>query len=99
MLGTIVVDEAFFEEKLGEVKYLAKLDEFHPGGIVITDYVADAIRLHNEAYLNKSYEELLGYYTWGDLYGYRGYINGIVETGYRDRYKNLCDSVLRKIPI
>ncbi len=95
LLGTIVVDEAFFEEKLGEVKYLAKLDEFHPGGIVITDYVADAIRLHNEAYLNKSYEELLGYYTWGDLYGYRGYINGIVETGYRDRYKNLCDSVLR----
>ena len=95
LLGTIVVDEEFFEEKLGQVKYLAKLDEFHPGGIIITDYVADAIRLHNVAYLNKPYEELLGQYSWGERYGYRGYINGIIETGYRERYKTLCDSVLR----
>ena len=95
LLGTIVVDEAFFEEKLGGITYLAKVDEFHPGGIVITDYVADAILFHNEAYLAKSYEDLLGYYTWGDLYGCRGYINGIIETGYRERYKDLCDSVLQ----
>ena len=93
LLGTLVVDEAFLEEKFGEVSYLAKLDEFHPGGIIITDYVADAIRAHNVAYLNKPYEELLGNYTWGAMYGYRGYINGIIYTGYKERYQSLCESV------
>lgn len=93
LLGTLVVDEAFLTEKFGEVTYLAKVDEFHPGGIIITDYVADAIRAHNIAYLNKPYEELLGNYTWGALYGYRGYINGIIETGYKEKYRSLCESV------
>ena len=93
LLGTLVVDETFLKEKFGEVTYLAKLDEFHPGGIVITDYVADAIRAHNVAYLNKPYEELLGDYTWGAVYGYRGYINGIIQTGYKERYRSLCESV------
>ena len=96
LLGTLVVDEAFLTEKFGEITYLAKLDEFHPGGIIITDYVADAIRMHNVAYFNKTYEELLGSYTWGASYGYRGYINGIIETGYKERYQDLCASVAMK---
>ena len=36
-LGTIVVDEAFFERKIGGVRYAAKLDNPYPEGVIITD--------------------------------------------------------------
>lgn len=92
LTGVISVDEEFLVSKFGKVEYLAKLDEFHPGGIVITDYVADAIRSHNSKYINKSYDELLGKYLWGDMNLARGYINGIIKTGYKEEFKELFES-------
>ena len=90
-LGTMVVDEEFFERKFGEVTYLAKAEEFHPTGVIITDYVADAIMLSGQVKYAQDYEGLIGGYHWGSSSirnsdGYRGYINGIIYTGYKEKY-------------
>ena len=85
-LGTMVVDEEFFERKFGEVTYLAKAEEFHPTGVIITDYVADAIE--------KNYNSLIGEYRWGSGHngdGSRGYINGIIYTGYKEKYAEVFE--------
>lgn len=93
-LGTVVVDEAFLSEQFGELTYLALAEEQSPSGVFLTDYLADAIFLANTAYsfVDGDYETLLGDYVWlkkGD--GIRGYINGVIYTGYKERYKSLID--------
>ena len=94
-LGTIVADESFLEEKYGELNYLAKAETFHPTGIIITDYLADIIILSNQVAYAKDYDSLIGPYHWGtkDAYSYvsRGYINGIIDTGYQDEYATLIN--------
>lgn len=85
-LGTMVVDEEFFERKFGEVTYLAKAEEFHPTGVIITDYVADAIA--------RDYKGLIGDYHWGINHnsdGFRGYINGVIYTGYKEKYSEVFE--------
>ena len=59
LLGTLVVDEAFLTEKFGEVTYLVKVDEFHPGGIIITDYVAEAEQIKQELESMTSLERMM----------------------------------------
>ena len=94
--GTMVVDEEFFERKFGEVTYLAKAEEFHPTGVIITDYVADAIMLSGQVKYARDYEGLIGGYHWGSSSnrnsdGYRGYINGIIYTGYKEKYAEVFE--------
>jgi hypothetical protein len=91
-LATLIVDEDFLERKFGDVKYCARRSEFHPQGVIITDYIADAILTLNSSYRGKDYNHLIKYgftlSTWGsDVF----LINGIIETGYKDTYKDLIE--------
>lgn len=96
-LGTIVVDEDFLTQKYGEVSYLAKAEEFHPTGVIITDYIADIILLSDQVSYATDYESLIGTYHWGNKDAYncvsRGYINGILDTGYRETYANVIREI------
>ncbi len=93
-LGTVVVDEAFFEEKLGQLEYHAMVREFDPLGVVITDYLADAILAANSKFKGKSYFDLLGTYAMEDSPAGVITINGIINTNYKDRYDELIDRVV-----
>ena len=88
--GTMIVDEAFLAEKFGsEITYAAKVDEFKPYGVIITDYTADAILTSYKKYKGYTYEDLLGnYYYQTTQYLPHCYINGIIDTGYKDRYSD-----------
>ncbi len=94
-LGTMVVDEKFLEDKFGKVKYLAKAEEFHPTGVIITDYIADIIINSGQVSYAHDYDSLIGEYRWGTKSEYscvtRGYINAVIDTGYRDKYKKYFD--------
>lgn len=92
-LGTVVVDEAFLTEKLGKLEYLIRVRNEDPLGVYITDYLADAILATNSRYKGKTYPDLIGEYMPEDAGVGHIYINGIIKTGYADRYKELIDRV------
>ena len=93
-LGTLIVDEDFLESKFGEIKYCARRAEFHPQGLIITDYVADAILQTNSNYRNKDYDDLIRYgYVLSSSSQNRFIINGIIKTGYQDTHKNLIEKM------
>ncbi len=92
-MGILLVDEAFIAEKFGEIEYLAKAEEFHPSGLIITDYLAD-IMLKSEHLAEASdYAGLIGEYHWGakrpaNIIS-RGYINAVIKTDYKEKYKDV----------
>lgn len=93
--GVINCDEDFLTSIYGvdgKVKYLYKVDdiEYKGYGIYITDFVADSIMMYNPNKYN-SYESLLGDYIYSNKYSY-GYINGIIDTNYEEKYRYLIDS-------
>lgn len=90
-LGTLIVDEEYLKGKYGELTYLAKLEEFDPIGVIITDYLADAILALNAKYKKLSYEDLLGNYTTNGSTVNRMIINGIIDTGYKTKHANLIE--------
>ena len=91
-LGTIVVDEEFLKDKFGEIEYAAKLDEFNPAGVIITDYFADAILSYKAKKGAVKYDDLLGEYFYsGNLNHARGYINAIIKTNYQEDNKELIE--------
>ena len=93
--GVINSTESFVSDMYGvyneetdtkEIKYLAVCEEQKDYGIFITDYIADSILIYR--YKNQSnYDKLLGTYYYSDTY--YGYINGIIYTGYKEKYPNL----------
>ena len=92
--GTLVVDDVFLEDKFGSITYAAKLEEFMPYGITITDYVADAILASSFKYKSYTYEDLLGkYYYQGTSYMPYCYINAIIDTNYEERYSDLVSQL------
>ena len=98
--GTLIVDDAFLEDKFGTVTYAAKLEKFMPYGITITDYIADAILVSSSKYKNHTYEDLLGkYYYQGTSYMPYCYINAIIDTNYEERYSDLLTKISGKTSI
>ena len=92
-LGTLIVDEDFLVEKFGKLEYLAKLDEFNPVGVIITDYVADAMIGAGIAPNLRNYDDLLGEYTYNNYR--RGFINGIIRTDYSEKHKDIFSQYLK----
>ena len=88
--GTMIVDEAFLESKFGEVKYHAKLDKFNPAGVIITDYIADCL-FTSTPFIKPEYPSLLGEIGIHTIK--RGFINAVIDTGYRERYGEFLDKV------
>lgn len=92
-LGTVVVDRAFIEEKLGSFELVASVRNEDPLGVYITDYLADMILATNGKYKGQNYTNLLEYYS-PDNSGIGGvYINGIIRTDYAERYRELIERV------
>ena len=91
-LGVINCDENFLASIYGidgKVEYIYKADEYKTYGVYITDFIADSMLLYRFNEFD-SYESLLGTYTYNKYYQY-GYINGIIETGYEERYPTLIE--------
>ncbi len=94
--GTLVVDDAFMNNKFGKITYAAKTEVEHPAGVYITDYLADAIILGGSPkYRGKSYDDLVGQYYFNSTTS-TGYINGIINTGYKERYSEVFELVQGK---
>lgn len=88
--GTLITAEEYLENLFGEVKYIALADKIEDGGVYITDYTADGMLMYS-ANLFSSYQSLLGHNkSWGNC-AY-GYINGIIHTGYKEKYQNTIDA-------
>ena len=84
----MIVDEDFFINKLGNLEFIEKVDEINPSGVFITDYVADALILINSYSRGKQYKDLLGLTYFSPSIWSRGFINGIIKTNYKEKYKN-----------
>lgn len=94
-IGTIIVDEQFLKSKFGEINYLAKVEDFHPLGVVITDYMADCILKLNTSLKNKGYEDIIGGYEIANSKVDRIFINGIIKTNYKEKYKSLFEKFIK----
>lgn len=92
-VGTIVTNEEYLKGLLGgEINWLAKVEEDKPHGIYISDYLADSLRCHLDKYKLMTYEQMLGNRTGvASNAMVFNYINGIFETGYKEKYKSLFD--------
>ncbi len=94
-LGLMIVDEEYLISKFGSLEYLSRLDNFYEGGVIITDYLADSILATQSKVGARCYDDLLGEYLYNHttLRFNRGYINGIIKTGYKDKYEDLLNEL------
>lgn len=92
-LGTIVVDEEFFIDKVGEFELICESEDIKSTGLYITDYVADSILVNNGVYKFKKYNDILGPYSHTGITTQRSYVNGIIKTNYKEKYKKLLEEV------
>lgn len=88
-LGTILVDENMIINTYGKLEYVALNENIEPYGIYISDYVADCILLANPLYSKKGYDDILGYVKVSNANYTRAYVNGIINTNYKERYASL----------
>ena len=91
--GTLVTNEEYAQKLLNVEKLEIYTNdiEYVKGGVYITDYVADAY-LHNAVY--KNYDEILGIvYENGSTNWLAGYVNGIIITNYRERFKSAIEKL------
>lgn len=89
--GLLITDEEFFKSKFGKLEFVAKADEQRDDGVFITDYLADSV-IANYPSKKYKYEDFLKEIQWNSVHSY-GYVNGIINTGYKDRYKNLIETL------
>lgn len=93
--GTLVVDEAFFIRKFGEIEYLALKDD-EDYGLIITDYLADTIiSLPQTNYYGKTYQDLLGNFV---PLGFRLdsiLVRGVIKTDYKTKHEAFFDKVAK----
>ena len=92
-LGTIIVDEEFINHKFGQLTYLAKLKEFDPAGVIITDYVADSLIMGDPSKRYKNYDDVIGNHSFSTWSIGHCVINAVIDTGYKDRYQQLFDKI------
>ena len=95
--GVINCSENFVKKSFGiegDINYLVKADVIKDYGVYLPDYLADSILFHS---INKElkYQDILGDFivkgkTKADTLKY-GYINGVFETNYKVKYKELLD--------
>lgn len=93
--GTMVVDDDFLRNKFDKdgVEYHAQAKEYKPYGVIITDYIADAIMIYT-TYSGQNYESLIGdFYLRPGFITPHIYINAIINTGYKERYSDLFDLI------
>lgn len=95
MAGTLVCDEGYLLRKFGqdgELKLLAgDLEQAKSSyGIIITDYLADAM-IYKNLGLYRSYDDIIGPIYLGDLL--YGHVSAIIDTGYKTKYADIIKAV------
>lgn len=90
-LGTIIADDALLREKFGDFELTAKADVITDYGIYITDYAADSFISLNSSWRGKDYSDLVGEVRVWKNYPARFYINGVIKTGYKEKYEELFE--------
>ena len=96
-LGTLIIDESFLEEKIGYMEYHCIADKIEPCGIYITDYIADSILARNTRFNSThTYKDILGGISYSSFNRSITYINGVIKTNYREKYKELIDYTLKE---
>lgn len=92
--GVINCNEDFVKKSFGisgDINYLALSDEPKEYGIYIPDYVADSIIFHSIK-KDLTYNDLMGYFYKDAKKQFKsGYINGIFDTNYETKYKEIID--------
>ena len=93
--GTVVTNEDYLQQVYPNYEILAgnPLDKDY--GVIITDYVADAIIAYNP-YVYKNYEDVIGVYK-SKSQDVVGYINAVISTNYQERYEKLINMVMEVI--
>lgn len=87
--GVLVTTEEYLENVFGKIEYVALADKIEDGGVYITDYSADAMMFYSPK-LFPNYKATLGYNKSFGNNSY-GYVNGIISTGYKDKYSELLE--------
>ena len=84
--GVLVCDEDFLIKhfgKNGELNYVATSTTQYPGGVIITDYLADSI-LYFLPEQFRTYQQIVS-----GRYIERARINGIIDTGYKEKFRDI----------
>ena len=96
-LGTIICDEEYLEHVFGELKFVrgSLEDTLNTSKLIVTDYFADSIIVYNSTIMDfgllstnpeDPYETIMS----GVILN-RYQIGAIIDTGYKERYKDLID--------
>ena len=99
MFGTLACDEEYLLSKFGDngdLKVLAgdPYQTLTDGTIIITDYLADAMRVYNPQRY-KTYDDILGphyegNYIWAN-------VSAVIETGYKEKYADAIEAVANNV--
>ncbi|MBR3685337.1 MAG: ABC transporter ATP-binding protein/permease, partial [Clostridia bacterium] len=93
--GTLETNEEYAKQLLGvdELEIYTGDCEYRGGGAYITDFAADSLIYYGKA---KSYDEALGDKYEGTPGKWTaGYVNGIINTNYKERFKEELEKVSR----
>ena len=89
--GTLITTENYVKQVFGELEYVELAETIHDGGLYITDYSADGM-LHYNLGKFTDYKSLLGYHKSMAKNTY-AYVNGIIKTGYKEKYRSIMDKL------
>lgn len=91
--GTLETNEEYAKKllRLDNLDIYRGSVEQNTGGIYITDFVADSFIFHGKA---ENYDEILGQQFEGSNdYWPDGYVNGIINTSYKEKYEGVIDQI------
>ena len=91
--GTLETNEEYAKKllRLDNLGIYRGSVEQNTGGIYITDFVADSFIFYGKA---ENYDEILGQQFEGSNdYWPDGYVNGIINTSYKEKYKGVIDQI------
>ena len=96
--GTLETTKEYAQKllKLDKLDIYTRSIQYKPSGVYITDFVADSLivsGLHG-----KTYDELLGY-SYESTIWWWGYINGIIKTDYKTKYKSVIEKIQKQYRI
>ena len=97
-VGVLVTNETFFKQRYSqdEITYLAKADEIKPEGVYLTDFIID--QYIERKGLSTTYADYLGQLTMNVSNTHkvnRNYVNGVLKTDYKERFKPVLDELNR----
>ena len=96
--GTLETTKEYAQKllKLDELDIYSGSIQYKPSGVYITDFVADSL-IVSESH-GETYDDLLGYSYESKIWWW-GYINGIIKTDYKTKYKSVIEKIQKQYRI